>query len=185
MGNAILGKSWWTWVLAGLGALAFGIILLAWNEPTVATIELIAGIFLIAYGVFACASASSAARKEEKYYGQLALGVIAIIAGVLIFSWPGMTSRVVLYLLAIWAIVSGVVQLYTALSVRGSGAPAVLFAVAGAVSLLFGIILIAKPSGGATAITWLIGVYGIVFGALYVIIGFEMRHLGPPEEKTA
>ncbi len=177
MGGAILGKSWWTWVLAGLGALAFGIILLAWNEPTVAAIELVAGLFLLAYGVFACFSASSAARREEKYSGQLALGVIAIIAGIVVLSWPGMTSRVVLYLLAIWAIVSGVVQLYTAYTVRGRGAPAVLFALAGAVSLLFGIILIAKPSGGATAITWLIGVYGVVFGVLYVIIGFEMRHL--------
>ena len=48
---------------------------------------------------------------------------------------------------------------------------------AGLVSIVFGILIAAQPASGLLAVVWLIGVYAIVFGVMYVVAYFESRFL--------
>jgi uncharacterized membrane protein HdeD (DUF308 family) len=49
---------------------------------------------------------------------------------------------------------------------------------AGALSVLFGVLLILQPAAGALALAWLIGAYAIVFGVLFSFLALELRRLG-------
>jgi len=52
---------------------------------------------------------------------------------------------------------------------------AALSVLAGLVSIVFGILIAAQPSSGLLAVVWLIGVYAIVFGVMYIAVYFESR----------
>lgn len=182
MGDVIIKRSWWTWVLVGLAALAFGIIALAWTGPTTRVLVFLVGIFFFFCGIVLTAHAIVVATRKLPFAGPLVWGLLGITAGVVTVAWPGITALAILYLLAIWAIVTGVIQLYTGFTLKGSGLARFLFAFAGFLSVLFGILLIAFPTGGATAIIWLIGAYAVVMGVIYMIAGFELRHLVDEEK---
>jgi uncharacterized membrane protein HdeD (DUF308 family) len=47
--------------------------------------------------------------------------------------------------------------------------------VSGALSIVFGGLLIADPSAGALAVLWLIGAFAIAYGTLLVILAFKFR----------
>ena len=47
----------------------------------------------------------------------------------------------------------------------------------GLLSILFGIVLFARPGEGALALVWVIGVFAIARGALLVLLSFRLRGL--------
>jgi uncharacterized membrane protein HdeD (DUF308 family) len=53
----------------------------------------------------------------------------------------------------------------------------VLMALAGVLSVVFGILIAAQPAAGLLAVVWLIGVYAIVFGIMYIAVYFQSRSL--------
>ena len=104
-------------------------------------------------------------------------GILGILAGVVALVWPGITALAFLYLLAAWAIITGIMELVAPLSFPMRGGRAVLTALSGLVSIVFGILIAAQPATGLLAVVWLVGVYAIVFGVMYVVAYFEARSL--------
>lgn len=185
MGDTFVRRSWGTWVLMGLAALVIGIIALAWTKPTAFVLVVLIGIFFLLYGVLSVLYSFALARSKLPWGGHLVWGVLGIVAGIVSFAWPKITAVAVLYLIAIWAIVTGVVGVYAAFRMRAGRTARFLFAVSGLISIVVGLFLIGFPAGGATAIVWLIGAYFIVVGIIYVAAGFELRHLIKEEAKLA
>ncbi len=104
-------------------------------------------------------------------------GILGILAGVVALVWPGITALAFLYLLAAWAILTGILELVAPLSFPMSFGRAVLMVLAGLVSVVFGILIAAQPASGLLAVVWLIGVYAIVFGVMYIVVYFQSRSL--------
>ena len=77
--------------------------------------------------------------------------------------------------IAIWAIIIGLVQIWGAIELRKILDDAWLLGLTGALSIAFGVILIAKPGAGAVALVWTIGWFAIVFGGLYIALAFRLR----------
>jgi len=107
----------------------------------------------------------------------LAEGILGILVGVVALVWPGITALAFLYLLAAWAILTGIFEVIAPLAYPMSGGRAVLTALAGVLSIIFAILIAAQPSSGLLAVVWLIGVYAIVFGILYIGMYFQSRSL--------
>jgi uncharacterized membrane protein HdeD (DUF308 family) len=82
---------------------------------------------------------------------------------------------VLLYLIAFWAVVTGVFEIVAAIRLRKEIRGEWLLALSGALSVLFGVALIVSPGTGALAVVWLIGVYAIVFGALMIALALRLR----------
>ena len=80
-----------------------------------------------------------------------------------------------LMVIAIWAIIIGLVQIWGAIKLRKILDDAWLLGLTGALSIAFGVILIAKPGAGAVALVWTIGWFAIVFGGLYIALAFRLR----------
>jgi uncharacterized membrane protein HdeD (DUF308 family) len=104
-------------------------------------------------------------------------GILGILAGVVALVWPNITAVAFIYLLAAWAIIIGITELVAPLAFPMRGGRAALMVLAGLASIVFGILIAAQPSSGLLAVVWLIGVYAVVFGVMYVVAYFESRSL--------
>jgi uncharacterized membrane protein HdeD (DUF308 family) len=106
-------------------------------------------------------------------------GVAGIAAGVFTFLWPGITALVLLWLIAAWAVVTGVLEVAAAVVLRRELRGEWLLALAGVLSVAFGVLLAVRPGEGAIAIVSAIGVFAIVFGVALLVLGVRLRRLQP------
>ena len=160
-----------TWVAGNsLGVLAFAL-------PGLTLLGLVTlfGIYSIADGVFNIIGAFRAEHQQPRWWVLLIEGVVSIAAGVVAFVMPGLTALAILYLIAAWAVVTGVLEIAAAIRLRRHIRGEWLMALAGLLSVVFGVLIAIRPGVGALAIVWWIGAYAIAFGALLIALGIRVR----------
>lgn len=158
----------------GLAAIAFGVLTLVWPKISLAALVLLFGIFAVVSGITAIVAAIR--NREEQHWGLLLFeGILGVLAGVVALIWPGITALAFLYLIAAWAIMTGVLELIAPLAFPMSFGRGLLFALSGIVSIVFGVVIAAQPAAGLLAVAWLIGVYAIIIGVMQVVVYFEAR----------
>jgi uncharacterized membrane protein HdeD (DUF308 family) len=160
----------------GIAAVLFGVIALVWPKMTLSVLVFLFGLFAVISGITAVVAALRN-REEDGWGFLLAEGILGILAGVVALVWPGATALAFLYLLAAWAILTGVLEIIAPLAFPMSGGRAALSALAGVISIVFGILIAAQPSSGLLAVVWLIGIYAILYGLTYIVTYFQTREL--------
>ena len=105
-------------------------------------------------------------------------GLLGIAAGIVAIVWPDITALALLWVIAAWAVVTGVLEIVAAIRLRRVLDNEWLLIVAGALSVVFGLILIIWPGSGAIGLVWLIGVYAIAFGIVLLGLALRLRGLG-------
>jgi uncharacterized membrane protein HdeD (DUF308 family) len=173
---AALAENWWLLLLRGLVATAFGVIAFFWPDITLVALTYLFGIYAIVDGFVAIWAAFNAPLGDAGPRWWLGLsGVVSILAGIAAFAYTSMTTLVLLMVIAIWAIIIGIVQIWGAIELRKILDDTWLLGLTGALSIAFGVIMIAKPGAGAVALVWTIGWFAIVFGGLYIALAFRLR----------
>ncbi|HWN83025.1 MAG TPA: DUF308 domain-containing protein, partial [Candidatus Udaeobacter sp.] len=110
--------------------------------------------------------------------GSLVLAsILSAIAGVVTFMWPGLTGLLLLYLIAFWAIVRGIGEISSAITLRKVIQNEWLLGLAGLASVLFGLLLIFRPGAGALSVIWLIGSFAIAIGIMLIGVGLRVKKL--------
>ena len=171
-----LAENWWLLLLRGLVAIAFGVIAFFWPDITLVALTYLFGIYAIVDGIVAIWAAFNAPLGDAGPRWWLGLsGVVSILAGIAAFAYTGMTTLVLLMVIAIWAIIIGIVQIWGAIELRKILDDTWLLGLTGALSIAFGVIMMAKPGAGAVALVWTIGWFAIVFGGLYIALAFQLR----------
>ncbi len=171
----LLARNWWVVLIRGIAAILFGIAALVWPALTLAVLVLLFGAYALVDGIFAIIAGFIARKEQERWWMMILVGLSGIIVGVLTFLWPGITGLVLLYMIAAWAVVSGIFEIAAAVRLRREIEGEWLLILAGAATVLFGILLILFPGAGALTVAWLIGIYAIVVGVLLVILAFRIR----------
>ena|SRR5215467_36287 len=171
----IVQHNWWIMALRGLFAIIFGLIALL-----VPRIALLAFIYVFAaYAlVDGCVAVITAIQERDLLYRWgwvLFEGILSILVGIIAFANPNVTAFALLYIVAIYAILTGVMEIAAAFVLRELVSRDWALAVAGILSVVFGILLFFYPSAGILSILWLVGIYAIVFGVLFVIRAFQLR----------
>ncbi|WP_414551762.1 HdeD family acid-resistance protein [Anabaena sp. CCY 0017] len=173
-----LARNWWTVALRGAIAIIFGLAALFWPDITLTALIFIFAAFVLVSGVLLAIAAFRDGLTHTHGWIMLLEGAIGIAVGIMAFIWPGITALVLLYLIAAWAIVTGVLEIIAAIQIRKEIQNEWLLAIAGIASVLFGILLLVWPLAGALAILWIIGAYAIIFGILLLILAFRLRTWG-------
>jgi uncharacterized membrane protein HdeD (DUF308 family) len=162
----------------GAAAVLFGIVALVWPGLTLLALVLLFGAYALVDGASTLITAFNAERSVRRERGPLQLhGLVAIFAGVVTFVWPDITALALVYVIAAWALLTGVFQLVDAYRMRDEISNEWLLAIMGGLRVVFGLILAIAPGSGALAITWLIGWYAILDGALHLGLAWKLRRL--------
>ena len=164
-------------LIRGIIAIVFGVLALVLSPGiTLTFLVYLFGAYALISGVAAVATALRY-TKEEGWALLLVEGILGILAGVVAFVWPGITAFVFLFLIAAWAIVTGIMEIVGAFVLPLGAGREWLLGLAGVVSIIFGALLVYRPVAGLVALVWLIGIYAIVFGILYIVGYFQTRSL--------
>lgn len=169
-----LAKSWWALAIRGVAAIIFGVLTLLLPGVTLAVLILLFGSYAIVEGAVNVIAAVRGRGEERAWWALLLEGLVSITAGVVTFLRPGLTELALLYVIAAWAVVTGVLEIAAAIRLRRRTRSAGL-GLNGILSIVFGVLAMLIPGGGVLTIVWLIGAYAILFGGLLVGLSFRLR----------
>jgi uncharacterized membrane protein HdeD (DUF308 family) len=172
-----LAQNWWLLLVRGLLAIAFGVMAFVWPGITLWVLVMLYGIYAVADGITALVLAFSGRTGAQAWWAMLLVGLLGIAAGVIAFVWPGLTAAVLLVIIASWAIVRGVFEIIAAIRLRKAIDNEWLLALAGVVSIAWGIALLVWPAAGLLALVWLIGAAAIISGCLMIALSLRLRGL--------
>jgi uncharacterized membrane protein HdeD (DUF308 family) len=162
--------------LRGVLAVLFGLLALIAPIATLTVLVLFWGAFALVDGIFALISAFRVAGGRGRLWLILE-GVLGVLAGIVTFLYPGLTALVLLYIIAFWAILIGILRIVTAISLRREIENEWLMILGGILTVIFGILLIALPGVGLLSLTWLIGIWALIFGIALIVLAFRVRNL--------
>jgi len=170
-----LSHNWWVLVLRGVAAIIFGILAYIWPGLTFTVLVLFFGAYALWDGIFALIGAFG--TDSDRRWALVVEGLAGIAAGVVTFIWTGAATFALLFIIAAWAIVTGIMEIVAAIRLREEIHGEWLLLLGGLLSVVFGVLIAIFPLAGLLAVTWMIGAYAIIFGVLLVVLGFRVRNV--------
>jgi uncharacterized membrane protein HdeD (DUF308 family) len=165
-----LGRRWWILLVRGIVAIVFGLLAFAWPGLTIIILTTLFAVYALVDGVFALIIGVHA-----RWWLLALLGVLGILAGLFAFFYPGLTALTLLLIIAAWAIVRGIFEIAAAIQLRKVIANETALIIAGVCSVIFGIILFARPAIGVLAVVWIIGAYALIIGIFLIVLAFRVK----------
>jgi uncharacterized membrane protein HdeD (DUF308 family) len=170
----VLADNWWAVGLRGILGIVFGLICLLTPGVALGAFVILFAAYMFVDGGFAIASAWKAARSGERWGLLILEGLVDIAAGLIAVILPAITMVALIWIVAIWAMVSGALMLYAAFTLNRDHGRWWL-ALGGIASLVFGILLVIEPLIGAVVLTMWIGAYALVFGGVLLVLAFQLH----------
>jgi uncharacterized membrane protein HdeD (DUF308 family) len=171
----LLARNWWVFLLRGILAVVFGIAALFFPEAAFLSLVLVFGAFALVDGIFAVIAAVTGTVKTESWWWLLLEGVFGILIGLLTLVQPVAMGQAWILLIAAWAFVTGILEIFTAIKLRKVIEGEFLMILSGIFSVLFGILAFIYPQSGAFAIGLIMGIYALMFGITLLMFAFRLR----------
>ncbi len=179
-----LTRNWQAIMLRGGLAILFGAIALVWPKATIGTLILFFGGYMFVDGVFTILAAVTNRNGQESWWVFLLEGLAGIAVGIITFLRPGLTAFALLYIIAYWAMLTGVLEVFAAIRLRKEIQGEWMLALSGGISFILGILLLLFPAAGVLTIVWMIGWYAILFGAMLLGLSWRLHQLGTFKKVT-
>jgi uncharacterized membrane protein HdeD (DUF308 family) len=181
----ILAKNWWSLVIRGVVALSLGVLTAVWPHIRVETLALVFLAYALIDGLVGIAGAVRAAEAHERWGALLFEGLTGIVTAIAIMLWPAIGGLSLIYVIAVWAFVTGAFEIIAGVRLRKLITGEWLLLLSGAASLILGVLMIAAALAGSLAVEHWISAYAIVFGVLLVGLGFRLRSWVTPPHADA
>jgi uncharacterized membrane protein HdeD (DUF308 family) len=173
--DTLLARNWGWIALRGVAAVIFGLLTVMNPGITLAVLILFFGAFSLIDGILAVIAAIRNRKAESHWVTLLIGGIAGIIIGVCTFLAPGISAIVLLYFIAVWALIIGFSEIMAAIRLRKIITGEWMLVLAGVASVALGLFLLSRPAVGAIALVIWIGLYPFVSGILLIAQAFELR----------
>jgi uncharacterized membrane protein HdeD (DUF308 family) len=182
----LLARNWWAFAIRGLIAIIFGVIAIFFPATAFLSLVLVFGIFVLVDGIFSIVAVFVSGAHSESWWWLVIEGAFGILIGILTLIQPAAMAFAWIFVIAAWALVTGILEIFTAIRLRKTIANEGWMIVSGVLSVLFGILVTISPQSGAFAIGLIIGIYALMFGITLLMIAFRLRkHAHRPSADTA
>jgi uncharacterized membrane protein HdeD (DUF308 family) len=163
--------------LRGAIAIALGIVALLLPGPTFIALAIAFGTFAMVDGILALVALFH--RRTRLGKGWLALEAVAGIGtGLITFFSPGITALALTYLIAAWALVTGVMKIANAIRLRKQIRREGWLILSGLISVAFGALLAVMPLPGIVGMMWAVGAFGVASGTVLLVLSARLRRAG-------
>jgi uncharacterized membrane protein HdeD (DUF308 family) len=168
-------KIWIFAIIRGILGIVFGLIALFAPIATALALAIVIGVYAIVDGVFDIIEAIRH-RGSSSMALRIVLGVVSILFGILVLVWPGMSLAILAIFVGIWAIIIGILQIMASVGHRAvPNSGWVWGVIGGALAILFGVLVLIRPGTGLITIIWIIGIWAIVWGIIFIVLGVQLR----------
>ncbi|GAB2934423.1 HdeD family acid-resistance protein [Nonomuraea fastidiosa] len=169
-----IARSWWLILVRGLAAVVFGILALAWPGLTLLVLVIFFGAYALVGGISELFAGFRHGAQSRAWL--IISGILSILAGIIALVWPGITSLALLLIIGVWAIVSGISEIVAGIHLRKQIDNEWLLIIGGALSVIFGVLLLARPGPGLLSLAWLIGAFAILYGIAMIALSFRVKN---------
>jgi uncharacterized membrane protein HdeD (DUF308 family) len=166
----IMQHSWTSLLLRGIIAIIFSAIVFVAPGIALFALIIVFGAYAFLDGILSIVVAIRERHVLPRWGWLLVEGIAGVVLGIVAFVWPGETALILLYIVAVWAIVTGIMEIGASFTVRDW-----FIGLAGILSLAFGVLLIARPGAGLLSLLWLLRIYALVFGLILIAHAFQLR----------
>src|SRR5262245_34120822 len=134
-----LTANWWVPVVRGVCAVVFGILAFLGPGATFGALVLLFGAYALIEAVVAVVAAVTGRPEQRSRWLSLLGGVLSILAGVAVFSWPGLTALTLVYVIGAWAVATGILRVIAAFALHDALSGEWLLGLSGVLSVLAGL----------------------------------------------
>jgi uncharacterized membrane protein HdeD (DUF308 family) len=173
--NESVMRSWWVIALRVGIAILFGVLALAWPDMTLLALVALFAAYALLSGIVSIIGAIRNRSADQEWWMLLLLGLVALGAGIVAIVHPGLTALILILLIGANALLSGVLDIATAIRLRKVVQDEWLLMLSGAASVIFGILVFLFPGAGALAMIWIISLYAMVTGILLLGLALRLR----------
>lgn len=167
----------WGWVaFRGVLAIALGVMAIMWPLATIWALAVMWGAFALTDGISAGYTSWRLHKKGVRWWPYALFAVTGVIAGITALIWPGITALVLMMVIGCWAVIGGISQIAAAIRLRKEIEGEWFLAFAGAISVVFGLLLLVRPMPeGVFAIAWIVSFYAFLTGGLYLMLAYRLK----------
>jgi uncharacterized membrane protein HdeD (DUF308 family) len=169
--------AWGTLAIGGIFAITIGLVAIIWPSVTFTVVVVLLGVYAFVSGLFTVLVGAVWPPGWGLRWPMVLQGVLGIVVGVLVFLGPETAALVLIYVVAAWAIISGLLQIATAVRLRRVIPDEWTLIVGGAASAVFGVLLAVWPKEGLIALVWIFGVFAVVFGIAQLVLANRVRRM--------
>ena len=179
--SALLARNWWAVGLRGVAAIVFGLVAFFAPGAPVLSLLIVFAALMLADGVLSLIAGVRSARRRERWGVLILQGIASLVAAAVAVLLPGLTMIAFVYLIAAWAVVSGVLSVVAAIRLRGDHGRWWM-GLGGLISIVAGVLLAIAPLLGALVLSWWLGAYAMVFGATLLVLAYRLRSQRPTDD---
>jgi uncharacterized membrane protein HdeD (DUF308 family) len=170
---ADIGKHWGFVSFFGVITVILGIMVVAWPDATLVVVAVLFAIYLIVNGIFDVFQAIGSDDRSGGIRVLLGvLGALSVFVGLLCLRAPLQTLAVIALLVGAFWMISGVIEIVTAITAPGHHWWRLI---GGLLSLVAGVIVLLNPGISLAVLTWFVGIWLIIYGIVAVVGGFALR----------
>jgi uncharacterized membrane protein HdeD (DUF308 family) len=180
-----LSHYWWALVVRGLVAILFAILTFVWPGVTLGAIVVLFAVYALVDGAAGIVGGLKETGGRLRSWAPIVGGTVSVVAAIVTFIKPMLTLLALVTLIAIWAIVRGLLDIFAAIRLRKVIEGEWLLALGGAMSIVFGVLVFGAPAAGALVAAWWIALYALVLGLVLLVCGMKLRGLAKRIERAA
>ncbi len=176
VGMGLWNAHWADFLLRGIIAIAFGLILFFYPGLSLAIFTKIFAAFAFVVGLISLLQAVTI--KDGRWWIRIIEGLIGIAVAAAVVAWPGLTLAMFGLILAFYWIITGMLDVSVAIAARKIIHGEWLLIAGGILSVVVGAILLVHPLAGVIALAQVIGLFNVAFGIMLVLLAIKLKLTG-------